>query len=33
MVSPLKRGAAFVARDADGAVLLVQRPEKACSAT
>jgi A/G-specific adenine glycosylase len=25
---PLKRGAAFVARDADGAVLLVKRPEK-----
>jgi A/G-specific adenine glycosylase len=25
---PLKRGAAFVARDADGAVLLVRRPEK-----
>ncbi|MEJ0025443.1 MAG: A/G-specific adenine glycosylase [Rhizomicrobium sp.] len=28
MVRPLKRGAAFVARDADGAVLLVKRPEK-----
>ncbi len=25
---PLKRGAAFVARDAKGAVLLVKRPEK-----
>ena len=25
---PLKRGAAFVARDADGAVLLVKRPER-----
>ena len=25
---PLKRGAAFVARDADGAVLLMKRPEK-----
>ncbi|HEY4943865.1 MAG TPA: A/G-specific adenine glycosylase [Rhizomicrobium sp.] len=28
MVRPLKRGAAFVARDATGAVLLVKRPEK-----
>ena len=28
MVRPLRRGAAFVARDADGAVLLVKRPEK-----
>ena len=28
MVRPLKRGAAFVARDAEGAVLLVKRPEK-----
>ncbi|HEX4292839.1 MAG TPA: A/G-specific adenine glycosylase [Rhizomicrobium sp.] len=28
MVRPLKRGAAFVARDASGAVLLVKRPEK-----
>ncbi len=28
MVRPLKRGAAFVARDAAGAVLLVKRPEK-----
>jgi A/G-specific adenine glycosylase len=28
MVRPLKRGAAFVARDAGGAVLLVKRPEK-----
>ncbi len=28
MVRPLKRGAAFVARDAQGAVLLVKRPEK-----
>jgi A/G-specific adenine glycosylase len=27
-VRPLKRGAAFVARDADGAVLLLKRPEK-----
>jgi A/G-specific adenine glycosylase len=27
-VRPLKRGAAFVARDASGAVLLVRRPEK-----
>jgi A/G-specific adenine glycosylase len=27
-VRPLKRGAAFVARDADGAILLVKRPEK-----
>jgi A/G-specific adenine glycosylase len=27
-VRPLKRGAAFVARDASGAVLLVKRPEK-----
>lgn len=27
-VRPLKRGAAFVATDADGAVLLVKRPEK-----
>ncbi len=27
-VRPLKRGAAFVARDRDGAVLLVKRPEK-----
>ncbi len=28
MVRPLRRGAAFVARDAEGAVLLVKRPEK-----
>jgi A/G-specific adenine glycosylase len=28
MLRPLKRGAAFVARDATGAVLLVRRPEK-----
>ena len=28
MVRPLRRGAAFVARDASGAVLLVKRPEK-----
>ncbi|MEJ0043861.1 MAG: A/G-specific adenine glycosylase [Rhizomicrobium sp.] len=28
MLRPLKRGAAFVARDAEGAVLLVKRPEK-----
>ncbi len=28
MVRPLRRGAAFVARDATGAVLLVKRPEK-----
>ncbi len=28
MLRPLKRGAAFVARDASGAVLLVKRPEK-----
>ena len=28
MVRPLRRGAAFVARDAAGAVLLVKRPEK-----
>ncbi len=28
MVRPLKRGAAFVARDAGGAVLLMKRPEK-----
>ena len=28
MVRPLRRGAAFVAHDADGAVLLVKRPEK-----
>jgi A/G-specific adenine glycosylase len=28
MVRPLKRGAAFVARDSTGAVLLVKRPEK-----
>jgi len=28
MVRPLKRGAAFVARDSEGAVLLVKRPEK-----
>jgi A/G-specific adenine glycosylase len=27
-VRPLKRGAAFVARDRDGAVLLIKRPEK-----
>jgi A/G-specific adenine glycosylase len=27
MLRPLKRGAAFVARDADGAVLLVKRPQ------
>src|SRR6202012_4839444 len=28
MARPLKRGAAFVARDAGGAILLVKRPEK-----
>ena len=28
MVRPLKRGAAFVARDRTGAVLLVKRPDK-----